>query len=154
MPAGAAASCFARDKGAQGVVDRLLFRHDRVWDFFIAAAFPRSGSLGGACRRRAFPRGLPAHRRDLGPRERQEGRDQLNLSAADSGDHSTSDEFIKRLEKRLRTKKGRRWVPLGGERNGLVGDTRSNPFVAIKTAAFLCHFPPTAAFRGSLHVPG
>jgi hypothetical protein len=24
-------------KGPQGVVDRLLFRHDRVWDFFIAA---------------------------------------------------------------------------------------------------------------------
>jgi hypothetical protein len=26
-------------KGATGVVDRLMFRHERVWDFFIAAAF-------------------------------------------------------------------------------------------------------------------
>jgi len=25
--------------GTQGVVDRLLFRHDRVWDFFVAAVF-------------------------------------------------------------------------------------------------------------------
>jgi hypothetical protein len=30
-------------------------------------------------------------------------RDELNLGAAESGDHSTSDEFIKRLENRLRS---------------------------------------------------
>jgi hypothetical protein len=32
-------------KGAQGVVDRLLFRHDRVWDFFLAAAFAKDPNL-------------------------------------------------------------------------------------------------------------
>ena len=32
-------------QGAQGVVDRLLFRHERVWDFFIAAAFAHDPDL-------------------------------------------------------------------------------------------------------------
>ena len=60
-------------KGAQGVIDRRLFRHDRVWDFFIASAFAeRARPLGGACRRCAVSRRLSADRRNLGPRERKE----------------------------------------------------------------------------------
>jgi hypothetical protein len=39
------------------------------------------------------------------PEDAKKVRDLLNVAAADSGDHSTSDEFIKRLEKRLRAKK-------------------------------------------------
>ena len=93
--------------GAQGVVDRLLFRHDRVWDFFIAAAFAQDPDLwaehvGDARFRGAYLRIAET----WDPESAKKVRDQLSLSAADSGDHSTSDEFIKRLEKRLRSKRG------------------------------------------------
>jgi hypothetical protein len=40
------------------------------------------------------------------PESAKKVREQLSLSAAESGDHSTSDQFIKRLEKRLRSAKG------------------------------------------------
>jgi HEAT repeat protein len=93
-------------KGAQGTVDRLLFRHDRVWDFFIAAAFAKDPDLwaehvGDARFRRAYLRIAET----WDPESARKVRDQLNVAAAHSGDHSTSDEFIKRLEKRLRVKK-------------------------------------------------
>jgi len=91
---------------AQGVTDRILFRHDRVWDFFIAAAFSDDPDLWAEHVGDARFRG--AHLRiaetwDL--ESAKKVRDQLNIAAADSGDHSTSDEFIQRLEKRLQAKK-------------------------------------------------
>jgi hypothetical protein len=93
-------------KGAQGVLDRLLFRHDRVWDFFIAAAFAQDPDLwaehvGDARFRGAYLRIAET----WDPEGAKKVRDLLNVTAADSGDHSTSDEFIKLLEKRLRAKK-------------------------------------------------
>jgi hypothetical protein len=96
-------------KGAQSVVDRLLFRHDRVWDFFIAAAFALDPDLwaehvGDARFRGAYLRIAETWDHDSAKRVR----DQLNVAAAHSGDHSTSDEFIKRLEKRVRAKKAAR----------------------------------------------
>ena len=93
-------------KGAQGVEDRLLFRHDRVWDFFIAAAFAHDPDLWAEHVVDARFRG--AYLRIAGtwdPESAKKVRDHLNVAAADLGDHSTSDEFIKRLEKRLRAKK-------------------------------------------------
>ena|SRR5271166_973669 len=93
-------------KGAQGVDDLLLFRHDRVWDFFIAAAFAKDWDLlkehvGDARFRGAFLRIAGT----WDPERAKEVRDVLNDSAADSGDHSTSDEVIKLLKKRPRAKK-------------------------------------------------
>jgi hypothetical protein len=94
--------------GAQGVAIRLLFRHDRVWDFFIAEAFAHDPDLwaehvGDARFRGAYLRIAET----WGPESAKKVRDLLSLSAADSGDHSTSDDFIKRLENRLRDKKRR-----------------------------------------------
>ena len=136
-------------KGAQGRGGSApVPARPRVGFLHRCGLCPRSGSLGGACRRRALPRRLPAHRRDLGPRERQEGTRSVEplggglratirrATNSSSGSKSAS-----------APRKARRWVPLGGERNGLVGDTRSNPFVAINDCCWrLCHFPPTAAF--------
>jgi hypothetical protein len=92
-------------KGAQGMVDRLLFRHDRVWDFFIAAAFGKDPDL--AAEHLGDPRFRGAYLRiaeTWDPESARKVRDLLNSAAAHSGDHSTSDEFIKRLEKRLSSK--------------------------------------------------
>ena len=94
-------------KGAQGVVDRLLFRHDRVWDFFIATAFLEDLDIWAE--HVGDPRFRGAYLRiaeTWDPESAKKVRDQLNVAAAHSGDHSTSDDFIKRLEKRLRSKKG------------------------------------------------
>ncbi|WP_158554678.1 HEAT repeat domain-containing protein [Methylovirgula sp. 4M-Z18] len=93
-------------QSAQGIENRLLFRHDRVWDFFIAAAFADDPDFwtqyaGDARFHGAFLRIAES----WDPEHAKKVRDQLNLAAANSGDHSTSDEFIKRLEKRLRAKK-------------------------------------------------
>jgi hypothetical protein len=93
-------------KGAAGIVDRLLFRHERVWDFFIAAAFSGDPDLWEA--HVIDPRFRGAYFRiaeTWDPESAKKVREQLNLGAAESGDHSTSDEFIKRLEKRLRPAK-------------------------------------------------
>jgi hypothetical protein len=93
-------------KDAQGVVDRPLFRHDRVWDFFIAAAFAQDPDLWAEHVRDARFRGAYLRIAETwDPEDAKKVRDLLNVAAADSGDHSTSDEFIKRLEKRLRAKK-------------------------------------------------
>ena len=103
-------------KGAQGVVDRLLFRHDRVWDFFIAAAF--LDDLDIWAEHVGDPRFRGAYLRiaeTWDPESAKKVRDQLNIAAAHSGDHSTSDEFIKRLERRLRSKKGAT-VRIAGQR--------------------------------------
>ncbi len=93
-------------KGAQGVTDRILFRHDRVWDFFIAAAF--SGDLDLSAEHVGDARFRGAYLRiaeTWNPESAKKVRDLLSLSAADSGDHSTSDEFIKQFEKRLSAKR-------------------------------------------------
>jgi hypothetical protein len=100
-------------KGAAGLVDRIQFRHDRVWDFFIAAAFAADPDLWASQISDARFRGVylriaetwePAHARLV--------RDKLIVKAAESGDHTTSDEFIKRLEARRRTKRPSRKVAL------------------------------------------
>jgi hypothetical protein len=77
-----------------------------VWDFFIAAAFANDPDywaehVGDARFRGAYLRIAET----WDPESAKKVRDHLNVSAAESGDHSTSDEFIKRLEKRLRAKK-------------------------------------------------
>ncbi len=93
-------------KGAAGLVDRLMFRHERVWDFFIAAAFSHDPDLSEA--HVTDPRFRGAYFRiaeTWDPESAKRVRDALNLGAAESGDHSTSDEYIKRLEKRLRSAK-------------------------------------------------
>ena len=93
-------------KGAAGIVDRLMFRHERVWDFFIAAAFSDDPDLWEA--HVTDPRFRCAYFRiaeTWDPESAKGVRDALNLGAAEFGDHSTSDEYIKRLEKRLRSTK-------------------------------------------------
>ncbi len=93
-------------KGAAGLVDRLLFRHERVWDFFIAAAFSDDPDLWEA--HVTDPRFRGAYFRiaeTWDPESAKRVRDALNLGAAESGDHSTNDEYIKRLETRLRSAK-------------------------------------------------
>jgi hypothetical protein len=90
-------------KGAAGVVDRLMFRHERVWDFFIATAFLDDPELWDA--HVADPRFRGAYFRIAETWDQDSAkkvREALNLAAAQSGDHSISDEFIKRLEKRVR----------------------------------------------------
>jgi len=93
-------------KGAQGMTDRILFWHDRVWDFFLAAAF--SGDLDLSAEHVGDARFRGAYLQiaeTWDPESAKKVRDLLSLSAADSGDHSTSDEFIKRFEKRLSAKR-------------------------------------------------
>ena len=73
-------------KGAQGVTDRILFRHDRVWDFFIAAAFSDDPDLwaehvGDARFRGAYLRIAET----WDPESAKKVRDQLNLAAAGLG---------------------------------------------------------------------
>jgi hypothetical protein len=95
-------------KGATDVVERLIFRHDRIWDFFIMAAFASDENLWDAhLSDLRFP-GAYFRIADTWPPEAAEQiRDLLSTSAAESGDHSTCDGFIKRLNKRLPPKKPR-----------------------------------------------
>jgi hypothetical protein len=106
----AEASCLLEQKllisravlGAAGVVERKIFRHERVWDFFIAAAFSDDPALWEA--HLTDPRFRGAYFRIAETWDAEAARkvrEQLSLGAAESGDHSTSDEFIKRLEKRF-----------------------------------------------------
>jgi hypothetical protein len=93
-------------RGAAGPVDRVQFRHDRVWDFFIAAAFRADPDLWAE--HINDPRFRGAYLRiaeTWAPEHATQVRDKLIVKAADSGDHTTSDEFIKRLEARRRTKR-------------------------------------------------
>jgi hypothetical protein len=79
----------------------LLFRHERVWDFFIAAAFKDpelwSEHIGDSRFRGVYLRIAET----WDPESAERVKVHLNISAAHSGDHSTSDEFIKRLDKRF-----------------------------------------------------
>jgi HEAT repeat protein len=89
-------------KGAHGKEKNwLLFRHERVWDFFIAAAF-KDPDLWSQHIDDARFRGVYLRIAETwDPESAERVMTQLNVSAAHSGDHSTSDEFIKRLDKRF-----------------------------------------------------
>jgi hypothetical protein len=93
-------------RGATGPLDRVQFRHDRVWDFFIAAAFRADPDLWAVHIK--DPRFRGAYLRIAETWDTAHAtlvRNKLIVSAAVSGDHTTSDEFIKRLEPRRHAKK-------------------------------------------------
>ncbi|MFC6739818.1 HEAT repeat domain-containing protein [Methylobacterium tardum] len=93
-------------KGVAGIEERIQFRHDRVWDFFISAAF--RCDLDSAEAHLADPRFRGAYLRiaETWPINHAALiRDRLSLIAAHRGDHATSDEFIKRLEARRRSRR-------------------------------------------------
>ena len=93
-------------RGAAGLVERNQFRHDRVWDFFIAAAFSADPNLWAE--HIEDPRFRGAYLRiaeTWEPAHANQVRDTLIVKAAEKGDHTTSDEFIKRLEARRRAKR-------------------------------------------------
>jgi len=99
-------------RGAAGPVERAQFRHDRVWDFFIAAAF--SSDPGLWVEHLKDPRFRGAYLRiaeTWEPAQATLVRDELVVKAAESGDHTTSDEFIKRLETRRRARKRVKQAP-------------------------------------------
>jgi len=81
---------------------RLLFRHDRVWDFFLAAAFEGDPDLwerhGGDPR---FRGALLRISESWAPKKAKELFDVLAVIGAETGDHTTSDEFLLRLKTRL-----------------------------------------------------
>jgi hypothetical protein len=88
-------------RGTVGEEQRIQFRHDRVWDFFIAAAFLADPDLwqkylDDARFRGAYLRIAEAWDVDAAKRVR----DRLVMSAAKTGDHTTSDEFVRRLDVR------------------------------------------------------
>jgi len=88
--------------------ERIQFRHDRVWDFFIAAAFAADSNL--MLEHLADPRFRGSYLRiaeTWKPDAAIQVREQLVVVAAEHGDHTTSDEFIKRLEARRRLRSGR-----------------------------------------------
>jgi HEAT repeats len=90
--------------GATGVEERIQFRHDRVWDFFIAAAFLDDRDLWAE--HLADPRFRGAYLRiaeTWPPEHAARVRDRLVGTAAQRGDHTTSDEFINRLEARRKS---------------------------------------------------
>jgi HEAT repeat protein len=87
--------------------ERIQFRHDRVWDFFIAAAFAADSNL--MLEHLADPRFRGSYLRiaeTWKPDAAIQVREQLVVVAAEHGDHTTSDEFIKRLEARRRLRSG------------------------------------------------
>jgi hypothetical protein len=81
---------------------RLLFRHDRVWDFFLAAAFEGDPDLwerhGGDPR---FRGALLRISESWAPKKAKELFDVLAVIGAKTRDHTTSDEFLLRLTPRL-----------------------------------------------------
>jgi hypothetical protein len=88
-------------RGSAGYVDRVQFRHDRVWDFFIAAAFQTDPDLWVEYINDARFRGAYLRIAETWtPENAIKVRELLIVKAANSGDHTTSDEFIKRLEAR------------------------------------------------------
>ena len=95
-------------RGPIGVEERIQFRHDRVWDFFIAAAFLDDPDLWAE--HLGDPRFRGAYLRiaeTWEPEAAAKVLDRLNVTAAERGDHTTSDEFIKRLEARRRSRERR-----------------------------------------------
>jgi FtsH Extracellular len=109
--------------GPEGIEERIQFRHDRVWDFFIAAAFRYDPDLWA--KHLGDPRFRGAYLRiaeTWEPEAAAKVRDQLSLTAAESGDHTTSDEFIKRLEARRRSRErgGRRRSEIGARKHAVA----------------------------------
>lgn len=81
--------------------DRELFRHDKVWDFFIVEAFRTNDALldkyfGDPRFRGAFLRIAET----WPPEDAKIVRDQLVEEAAVSNDNNTSNEFVRRLRSR------------------------------------------------------
>ena len=88
-------------RGVGASEERIQFRHDRVWDFFIAAAFQEDPDLWEE--HLADPRFRGAYLRiaeTWDPEAAKLVRDALVANAAEHKDHTTSDEFVKRLETR------------------------------------------------------
>jgi HEAT repeat protein len=82
--------------------DRERFRHDRVWDFFIAAAFKADQDLLDA--HLHDPRFRGAYLRiaeTWSAEDAKTVRDLLVVNAAHTNDNSTSNEFVRRLQARL-----------------------------------------------------
>jgi hypothetical protein len=96
-------------RGPAGDEQRIQFRHDRVWDFFIAAAFSADPALWEEHLEDPRFRGAYLRIAETWPPEAATMvRDLLVISAAKRGDHTTSDEFIKRLEARKKVGRRRR----------------------------------------------
>lgn len=77
---------------------RNVFRHERVWDFFIAAAFKVDHSLMEASLGDARFRGVYLRIADTWPPEHAKVvRDRLVEIAAQTNDNTTSNEFVRRL---------------------------------------------------------
>lgn len=88
-------------RGVGGSEERIQFRHDRVWDFFIAAAFSDDPDLWAE--HLTDPRFRGAYLKiaeTWDPEAAKLVRDELVVKAAVHSDHTTSDEFVKRLDAR------------------------------------------------------
>jgi len=95
-------------RSISGTEERIQFRHERVWDFFIAAAFAADPEL--MLEHLADPRFRGSYLRiaeTWEPDAATRVREQLVVVAAERGDHTTSDEFIRRLEARRRARRRR-----------------------------------------------
>lgn len=92
-------------RGSTGVEEeRIQFRHDRVWDFFLAAAFLDDPDLWAEHLDDPRFRGVYLRIAETWPPgAAAKVRDRLAVTAAKTGDHATSDEFINRLEARLKS---------------------------------------------------
>jgi len=96
-----------------GDEQRIQFRHDRVWDFFIAAAFNADPALWEIHLTDPRFRGAYLRIAETWPADAAtKVRDDLIVSAARRGDHTTSDEFIKRLEARKKVRRRSRETQL------------------------------------------
>ena len=88
-------------RGIAGEEQRIQFRHERVWDFFIDAAFQADPDLWK--KHVADVRFRGAYLRIAETWNLKDAKlvgDRLARSAARNGDHTTSDEFLRRLEAR------------------------------------------------------
>ncbi|WP_439576834.1 hypothetical protein [Elioraea sp.] len=89
-------------RAADDTEDREMFRHDRVWDFFIAAAFRADAALLDAHLDDPRFRGAYLRIAETWPPEAAKAvRDLLVVNAARTNDNTTSNEFVRRLQARL-----------------------------------------------------
>jgi hypothetical protein len=89
-------------RGPFGISERVQFRHERVWDFFVVAAFLNDADLWKE--HLTDPRFRGAYLRIADTWALNSAlivRDHLIVIAAEHGDHTTSDEFIRRIEARI-----------------------------------------------------
>jgi hypothetical protein len=104
-------------RGASQEEERIQFRHDRVWDFFMTAAFLEDIEFWEEHLDDPRFRGVYLRVAETWPPEDAvRVRDMLVVAAAERGEHATSDEFIKRLEARRRSRESQ---------STLEGDQRS-----------------------------